>query len=296
MIQHKTKTTYSEYFDSLSEFYQTINARPTNEAFLTRKEILMSQCPDKKFTGTKSWEEAQTLATKGDPESVKLIKKELIKDETQTAHVVRDRTRVDMVGFAPCVPAYLAGRPANMINKRRTVLRAPKILNVAYSFGGHCDVSARDRIKAGASMISAINSLQAKGYRINLYLCHKSTDRSGTSSISQTIKVKDAGDHTQITSLAYPLINCSFFRRHVFRHMETIPATKTFLRPYVSCYGYSSEFRKGDFAGIKGKSTDNLTIISEQRIRIALRFNDEGHTISEIAANILAGRGLYCNE
>lgn len=300
MIQHKTKTTYSEYFDSLDEYYQTIDARPTNEAFM-RDETLglltSTRLNNKDWAGTASWEEAQTLATKGDPESVKLIKNELLTDtdtdKAQTAPIVRNRTRLDMVGFAPCVPAYLAGRPQNMMNKRRTVLRAPKILNVAYCFGGTKSVRVHDRVNAGANVISAINSLQAKGYRINLYLCHKGTDRYSTSAINLIIKAKDAGDHTQITDLAYPLVNCSFLRRHEFRHIETLPTCKTFLRPYVRTYGRSSDFNKSDFAEITGKNTDNLTIISERKIREA---PDSANVIAEIAANILAGRGLYCNE
>lgn len=301
MRQHKDDKLFCEYFDNLQDFYKTINTRDTNTGFkdFQKKGHKLSSKDTRNadWYGTADWEQAESLATKGDPNSVKLIKTELIKAEKETAPVSKNQVKRDVVGFAPCVPAYLAGHPQSMINKRRTVMHAPKVINILYNATTTCATTSQDRVNSCAAFLSAVNSLQLKGYRFNLYTCFNAYEYAGADKkrIQLYIKMKDAGDHTQISSLAFPLINTSFYRRYVFRWIETIPVTKQFIKEFFFGYGYCDEVKKSDIKQITGREDNtNWVAISGRKIRESAATQSD--KIKTIAANIIAGKGEFCND
>jgi hypothetical protein len=49
------------------------------------------------------------------------------------------------------------------------------------------------------------------------------------------IKIKDSGAYMDRKKMAYPLVNTSFFRRHMFKFIETNDGLKDSI--WASCYG-----------------------------------------------------------
>lgn len=284
MITKHTTTQFLEHFNSLREFYDTISTRETNPTFgnYYAEEGLPSHGTGKvftEFTGTDSWEEADGLAKDGDSKSAKKILNEMINNEKETENVMKKRVGLAPVGFAPCVPAYLAGHPANMYATRRTVKRAPKILNIFFSINAHAGVKTATRVKAGALILSAINSLQLAGYRINLFITVVSAKHGKT--LTCVIKAKDAGDHTQVSSLAYAFINPSFLRRHEFRWEETLPISKEFATPFLSSYGIPTQY--------KLQTGEHGAVIDEAAVRATYLNTPAKDAIRRICKDILAG-------
>lgn len=80
----------------------------------------------------------------------------------------------------------------------------------------------------GEKMLNVVNTLEARGYRVNLYaadVCHPQINYSKydkTKALALFVKIKDSGKHLNISKVAYPLANPAFLRYHVFKWYDTM--------------------------------------------------------------------------
>lgn len=210
--------TVNERYNSIAEFQKALERKKIGKMYDENKE----GCAD--FYGTNTHEEANKLLVNGDIFTATTI-------ENCTSNKKFNRTtntiKQDFCGFVPNVGAVVSGSPANMYNVKRTTYRNTKVLNLVYFIGASCVVSKKEIAAAGAKLLNVINTLEARGYRINLFAARCATPAINgkiqkNSLLNLAIKIKDSGKHLNITKIAYPIAHPAFFRRHCFKWADTV--------------------------------------------------------------------------
>lgn len=221
-------------FENVTEFIKYIESRTENEVF--KGETISSKDDDYSFRGTKSFEEAQELLKYGDKEKMKLLKKSLEKIQAKgSGYKTRRKVKTSIVGCIPHISNYLQGIPECMIDVVKTKIKSPKVLTILYNPTVHCGVGAEELSEAGAKMLSYVSSLEAQGYRVNLYLLYMSQPvKRPKETLSMMLRVKSSDQYLDLLKTAYILVNPSMLRRHWFRVIEIAPITDN---GFTSGYG-----------------------------------------------------------
>ena len=168
------------------------------------------------FTTTKTYTEADELMLTGDKKNAARIKSTMIKIQQQPTTTRTAYTR-GMFGCCPIIPAYLTNSPKAMLQAVRTP-RQTKVIKLYVNTAVSCNTKAEDIITVGARLLTAVREIEKKGIRIELYVgC---IDRLHTEAFYIFVLIKKAGSPLNVLRAAYPLINPSFVRRHIFRQME----------------------------------------------------------------------------
>lgn len=220
-----------ESFDSVREFVRVCAARPLNKSFAA-KGLQQSKDGGARFTGTENWEEAQSLLASGYKDGCKDLLS--CKSGVTVANEInRARVSRNYAGYAPCVPAAVIGMPKTMYHKKKVVSKQP-VISLYYDCGVHARIKNETLVCGGKNLYSLVNYLDKKGVRVNLFIMIG--DYSGGKHAYLTIKAKNSDMPVNPQLISYPLIHPSFFRRHVFRWIETSPATdyKTYTHGYGS--------------------------------------------------------------
>ena len=223
-------------FDSLEAFSNWLQVTPQTEK---GKEYNDSIKNSFSFTGTESFEVAQNLLKYGDKENADKINATIRKIKAQgKGNETRNSLYNSPCGFMPIVPKVLAGDPQNMLATKKQTYQSTKVLNVVYNTTVHGSVKKENILNVAAKIANVIASLEKNGYRINLYVFFAAKDcYKGKTEASCLIKVKDSGKYLDTLRIAYPLVNSSFLRRHLFAYLERLPE-------YVLEYNYG--FVAGD--------------------------------------------------
>ena len=208
-------------FNSLQEMSDWIERTPQTEQGELRNKSAEESTKYRKFSGTENYTEADNLLKFGDDENAKKIQAAHANVKATPGTSERNRLYNSPCGFLPIVPRVLAGVPENMINIRKEEYRSTKVINVIYNTAVDYRVSAKEIIKTSASVASAINTLEKNGYRVNLYAANY--DTMSDKPVSIMVKIKDAGQYFDGLRVAYPLVNPSFLRRHIFAVLERMP-------------------------------------------------------------------------
>ena len=221
---------YFEKFESVTEFIHTIDTRKVRESFEDKQH---SQTKDFEFTETFSYEEANNLFLYGDKKNADKLNEALRKIKAQgKGNETRNSLYNSPCGFMPIVPKVLAGDPQNMLAIKKQTYQSTKVLNVVYNTTVHGSVKKENILNVAAKIANVIASLEKNGYRINLYVFFAAKDcYKGKTEASCLIKVKDSGKYLDTLRIAYPLVNSSFLRRHLFAYLERLPE-------YVLEYNY----------------------------------------------------------
>ena len=203
-------------FDSVEQFSNWLQVTPQTAK---GKEFNASNT---KFAGTESFEEAQNLLKCGDKENADKIAATIRKIKAQgKGNETRNKLYNSPCGFMPIVPKVLAGDPQNMLAIRKERYNSTKVLNVAYNVAVDCTRTTEDLIKTAAKVANVIASLEKNGYRVNLYAYSCGRDLKNNY-YSLLVKIKDSGKYLDTLRIAYPLVNPSFYRRHIFGYMERL--------------------------------------------------------------------------
>lgn len=231
-----------ESFESVQEFISVINKRTNNEAFSCHKE---SERGSLMFTGSQSWEEAQNLFKHGYKEGAKdlLTCKSSVKVLNPAKKVT---TFQDVCGFAPIVPNAIIGLPQSMVNSRAKVKQA-RVINVLLDIDVTGDTDKEVLTLGGKNIYSLVKSLELKGVRVNLSLMHSTYVSKANNYACLFVKIKDSKQAINPQLIAYPIIHPSFFRRHVFKWIETSEYTN--YKSLTSGYGpigrYEMQYKSG---------------------------------------------------
>lgn len=228
-MRKKATTTNKDVFEcyeSISDFVNALNARPVDPYY---KDIMSSHKTGEyreKFTGTKSFEEADSLLKNGDLETVK--KMDAKARNIKQAKGVKNTITRGPVGFVPNIPAYLSGNPNNMFSVRSQSYKSTKVINFVINSTISYDIDGEDLATFGVRLLNIVVQLEAKGYRLNVFKSDISQYKdSGKNKGVLLVKIKDSGKPLNLTRVAYPLANPSFYRRHVFNWIEKSGNTRS---------------------------------------------------------------------
>ena len=209
-------------FNSVEEFSTWLQSTPQTAAgkkFDYSNEMSKSNT---EFTGTKSFDEAQNLLKYGDKVNADKITATIRKIKAQgKGNETRNKLYNSPCGFMPIVPKVLAGDPQNMLAIKKQRYNSTKVLNIAYNVAVDCTRTTEDLIKTAAKVANVIASLEKNGYRVNLYAYACGRDLKNNY-YSLLVKIKDSGKYLDTLRIAYPLVNPSFYRRHIFGYMERL--------------------------------------------------------------------------
>ena len=209
-------------FDSVEQFSTWLQSTPQTakgKEFNNSNEISDYWT---KFTGTESFDEAQNLLKCGDKVNADKIAATIREIKANgKGNETRNKLYNSPCGFMPIVPKVLAGDPQNMLAIRKERYNSTKVLNIAYNVAVSCSITTDDMIKTAAKVANVIASLEKNGYRVNLYAYACGRDLKNNY-YSLLVKIKDSGKYLDTLRIAYPLVNPSFYRRHVFGYMERL--------------------------------------------------------------------------
>lgn len=233
-----------ESFDSVREFTKVSASRKPNAAF--EGLPLSSQATNNKsWRGTEDFDTANKLMAKGYKEGCKnlLSCKDGIKVINEDTKV---RTIKNYAGFTPCVPAALMGMPKSMYQKKKHIVKTP-VINLYFDSGVSCGVDTDTMILGGKNLYSLCNYLDAHNIRVNLFIFIGVWIKDNKHAFL-SIKVKKSDMPVNPQLISYPIIHPSFFRRHVFRWIET--STGTAYSELTSGYGINSRYKEPNFRKI----------------------------------------------
>lgn len=209
------------------------------------------------FCMSNSYDEADNLLLYGDRDLQRRI------EEADVARMrmrikyegIRRQTYSSVVGFAPNVPAYLAGTPNSMINVRK-VKTAKRVVTIMYNSSVSACVSSESIIEATAKMLSAIMLVEASGVRVNVYVGELTKCRGTQQKFGWILRIKDSGQKLDTLKMSYPLAHPSMLRRHAFRALETAEGVD---RAYAEHgYGQPVSDEKESRAFLKACSVCNI--------------------------------------
>lgn len=229
---------YSKSFCNLDSFSKFLEKGRTRAAFLNRADGPASEKVSSyrtEWTGTASFDEADRLFQYGDEKSAaKMAPAALTKAADVPAVDLRARRVRSVAGFSPNVPAVLQGRPKTMYKLVRQNVNT-KVVTFCYDCASDWTIDSDVRAAAALKLVNTILGIEKKGYRVNLYVC--ACMRGTSEAVGAFVKIKDSGAYMDRKKMAYPLINTSFFRRHMFKFMETAEGLKE--KVWAKYYGYA---------------------------------------------------------
>lgn len=281
-----TENSYMEYFSSLYDFSQKLKERKTNKAF---EKVYGENLPSMsetdsgiKFTGTKSYKNADDMLLNGDSESLGKIEEFQIRNENISTGFSKKPVGVrSMCGSSPIVPLYISGCPKNMYCTRKMPAKS-KVLTIVVNVTYCAFRKSKEIINIGANFASAISSLEKCGYRINLFVAEMFTSSSCGYRIISLIKLKDAGAPLDKLSIAYPLINPSFLRRQSFRFIETIDIPEKIAKDFTRNYGGIYDIESRHISSFPG--------IEDARIINCDTMIGKGYTSKESISDLMLGK------
>lgn len=188
------------------------------------------------FTSTSSYEEAEDLLLHG----WEVGTLDLIKSLKSPSGALKRQicNTYSVAGYQPCVPRYLQGLPDSMIDHKVVTIKS-KIVNIVKDIGYAGYVKAETMENESLKVLKLVQSLESKGYRVNLYISFVSDVPYTSKKLNMQIKIKDSGQKLNIKQVAFPLVHPSMFRRIVFGLIERLEETKNFGNGYGKCTEYA---------------------------------------------------------
>lgn len=212
-------------YDSVKEFTDWLtNTKQTRKGAKLNASRLESDS-NTTFTGTTTFAEAQSLLQNGDTKLSKMVfdMGMKIKAKSNTGYMRANSIANSPQGFTPNIGAYMTGHPNNMISIRQSFKPMSKVINIVYVCSVPWDIKTNQMISAASKVACAVSTLEAKGYRVNIYVgAHalSSIRKAAKPRLTLLVKIKDAGKPIDPLRIAYPLAHPSMFRRHIFAFME----------------------------------------------------------------------------
>lgn len=203
-----------------------------------------------KFCGTASFEEASDLMISGYQEGLKKLKETKTK-LTERATQQRPQIKLDVVGFAPCVPNAIIGLPKSMIKREKIAQKTP-IINIFYNVSVNGNIDKDVLFEGGKNLLATVKTLEAQGVRVNLKVGDISYAKKDAIKMCSVV-IKKAAQSLNPLLVSYPLTHPSFLRRHIFAWEEVSSLTNT--SDWVDAYGcafYAHPMVKGATDGERG--------------------------------------------
>ena len=203
-----------ESWDSLIHHLRTAEAQPGWGGYST------SHDPERhgNWFGTSSFDEALRLAVHGDP---------VIRDKMDSAVAKLQPEQViewefAPVGVLPCIPAYAAGVPEDMMFPIEVEKQA-RIARICVNISTSASVSPQSIINRGAAIVALIDRLQIEGWRIELSVVWQGlVSCNHNDTMSYRVVVTQAQEPVHMDWISFALAHPSMDRRVMFRVHETV--------------------------------------------------------------------------
>lgn len=219
----------SRKFDSLYNFSAWLKASPLGDGFTPDRTGSTAPAGAGCDQGTENFDEAERMMLGGWDSGAADVQKIMM--ERAEGFQTAKRLALSVVGVVPCVPAYLAKSPANMIAIKRRNIPRP-VITICYNCAAACDVSAKDMTTAAAKLLNVVRGLESGGVGVELWAVSAVNDNRGRA-CACAVRVKNSDEPFNVLNMSYPLIHPSFLRRHGFAYIERAGGVKT---DWV-CYG-----------------------------------------------------------
>lgn len=215
------------HYKSISEFYKYICDTPFNEPFRWAHHSSVES--NYRFAHTYSFDEAVNLLKHGWGEMAQKLTQRL--NVCATPEVQRQmETIIDVAGFQPIVPLYLAGVPTNMVSRQFRPVKQ-KVVNITKLLNYSAGVSTEEIIEQSVIAMRIVKKLEAQGLRVNLSIAVGTA--AGDSEIVGKIRLKGANEKLNVSKLAFPMVHPSMLRRLYLRYIEVEPhVTQRFVGGY----------------------------------------------------------------
>lgn len=226
--QSDSKKTFIVKFDNIVELVRYCKNTPNSSVMKSQNSS--HNTGNAGWNGTSSYEEAERLITEGWQDGFKKLADNL-RDRNVDEEIQNKRftPKTDIVGFTPCVPHLLVGRPDTMHNAELHPKKF-KIVDIVSNVSASASTSVDEIVKRGIVIVNYINQLEMAGYRCNLHVAELAKEDD-----EQTLyltKIKDSTESISIKRIAFPLIHPAMLRRFYFKVLETLPVNSDW------CYGY----------------------------------------------------------
>lgn len=230
-----------------------------------------SESSDKDFSGTENITEALSLLKYGWHEGAARVRG-FMAESGNFESISEPEIVPGVVGFCPCVPAYLAGVPQNMLCLE-SVPTDRKVTTIVYNTAVGCDVNSKDIEKAAARLFNVVAGLESQGVGVELWAVNIAGYDDEKNAIG--VKIKSAGDSFSVLNSVFPCVHPSFCRRIVFRSIEIAG----FNNLYWS-FGYGQPITDGK------KQNDLLNKMGLESKNVFSYYNLSGKTEKEILSMI----------
>lgn len=195
-----------------------IEQRPNNDVMRRENASVTSS---ESFTGTRSYEQAKKLFQNGYTKILDEVKFGVNANVKASKIVNRRKVETGVVGYAPHIPNAIMGLPNSMILTHSDPQKI-KAISIVYCICENCGVDTKQFITSGICVLSAINSLELRGVRVNLDIVFFNAE-GGNQRTFASVKVKDYREHMDLQKLCFPVAHPSMFRRFGFKWLETTP-------------------------------------------------------------------------
>lgn len=207
-------------FKSINHLMSYVENTPLNEN--CRWSELSSTSGGYSWTMTRNFEEALELLKNGYDAGTEELRVKLQCESAHETQFVR-KMCMDLVGFQPCVPAYLMGVPQNMFNQK-LVAKKQKIitLNKCIDYSGM--VSAEQILEYSVRTLRIIQELEKQGFAVNLNIIDGYRSYEGKEEVIK-VRIKNSNERLNLAKLSFPLLHPSMLRRIMFRYVEVSDVT-----------------------------------------------------------------------
>lgn len=207
-----------ENFSSIHKMLSVIDSREKNSVMCDRNASVEH---DYDFTFTHSYKEAETVFQEGYVDVLPKIKSGVSENLRRTEIRNRRHVETNVVGYCPHVPNAILGLPNSMI-LTKTQPQKVKAVSIVVDVTENCGTNAEEFVNSGVTVLSAINSLELRGYRVNLKVAFFNGEANNQKATA-IVSVKDYREHLDLQKLCFPLCHPSMLRRFGFRWLETAP-------------------------------------------------------------------------
>lgn len=189
------------------------------------------------FSGTASFEEAWNLCRFTQDEGYEKFFLGLNSLRLKRSETLKKKESYNVVGYSPNVSKLLSGNPCNMRIHRNQVKRSKITVHVECSYSAFTE--KQQVINRGICIINLIEYLEKQGFDVCFQL--EATMVSDYQMIKINVPIKREEERLNVKLSYFPLVNPSFFRRLIFRAIETIQGLDS---SWALGYGYP--YKKSD--------------------------------------------------
>ena len=179
--------------------------------------------PSKDWDGNLGMEGALEMARNGGrwDEGAALMREAVAGAVDLKSRARLDTIENDVAGFMPDIDAFIAGQPDSMLSMEEGDEFENPVITMGVHIGRSANVTQQEAINRGAAILSLIDDIEHKGFRVELWAIWRNEWLGDSADIR--IKLKDAAEGWSPHSVAFALCHGGMNRRLIFATVEGIP-------------------------------------------------------------------------